>query len=150
MAARIAIAPGGTASGPLRHHGRFVPSGGCTPGPVLLRGDSGGPPQPGWRPGSTEDPDPAPSAGMSPGCSWRPLAGPPMIVDVYHGSHKKSALQPEFLRNARDADLHAGMRLPILSPEPISIAPVATRPLGRGEGSERALEVADGCLSGRE
>src|SRR3989454_3509491 len=47
-----------------------------------------------------------------------------MIVDVYHGSHKKSALQPEFLRNARDADLHAGMRLPILSSEPVSIAPV--------------------------
>src|SRR5438309_6415374 len=63
---------------------------------------------------------------------------------------KKSALQPEFLRNARDADLHAGMRLPILSPEPISIAHAAPRPLGRGEGSERALEVADGCLSGRE
>src|SRR5438132_1669480 len=89
MAARIAIAPGGTASGPRRHPGRLAPSGGYTPGPVLLRDDSGGPPPPDWRPGPTEDPDPASSAGMSPGCSWRPLGGPPMIVDVYHGSHKK-------------------------------------------------------------
>jgi hypothetical protein len=28
-----------------------------------------------------------------------------MIVDVYHGSHKKSALQPEFLRTLDRAEI---------------------------------------------
>src|SRR6516165_2398364 len=143
MAARIVTSPVGTASVPVGHHWPLAPSSGCTRGPVLLRDDPGEPPQPDSRPGSMRDRDPGPSARMLPGDSWRPLARPPMIVDVYHGSHKKSALQPEFLRNARDADLHAGVHPPVGGSEPISITPVAPRPPGRGEGSERSLEVAD-------
>src|SRR6516165_9441587 len=147
MAARIVTSPVGTASVPVGHHWPLAPSSGCTRGPVLLRDDPGEPPQPDSRPGSMRDRDPGPSARMLPGDSWRPLARPPMIVGVYHGFHKKLALQPEFLRNACDADLHAGVHS-VGSPEPLSIAPAAARRLGKGEGNERSLEVADRRLAG--
>ena len=85
---------------------------------------------------------------MLPGCSWLSPARSPMMVDVYHLSHKKLALQPEFLRNARDADLHADVDPPRRESRAHFHWARGDAAAWEREGSERSLEVADGRLAG--